>query len=384
MELKESLLACLSILVMVVSTSEALLLSHGSSTSSRRTPMCSVHTLSYPKNIRPYSSRCWEKPKWLEDAMGGDEQQKEPITEVPTLTPGLAGFCLDDELGFVAILSSDGKYLATTITLQDRGSDRLVSPEALTMVQLAGGMDLGMAMLPPDALAQMVVSELVDEDDDGGSPFDKGHLPVVSLNGIRAVPNEDYVTDDTHERETTTPRNADQTLNSDVLNDKARNQAIQQGLPQVCKAIQKLAGLQKVTGEQVEAAMKVYANQEGALDREGFSKMLDKLRRGSSNFVSSREKKVKFVLDVTVVRQDLIQDLTIDTLDTFRALGLSMRHKLKIQVHPECLEHDNGTILVQFPKFRTMEELYEDAKRMEDIIPSMFKQQDRPPLSDSS
>jgi hypothetical protein len=358
-----------------------------------RQAICTKHNNQFSSNLiaatrwRRTQFGCWEKPNWLEDAMGDDFNDDEASSgsserPVATLASGLSGFCLDDKLGFVAILSAEDKFLATTVSLRDRGRDRLVSPEALTMVQLAGGMDLGMAVLPPDALMQMVLSEITESDDDEGAAFDKNSLPLVSLTGVRAMPNEHYGSD----RET--KANAAPAPNADLMNSEARNKAIQQGLPQVSKAIQSLAGLQQVADEQVQAAMNIHANEQGTLDRQGFSNLLDQLRRGLATFISSSDKKVKFVLDVNVVRQDSIQNLSIETLDTFRALGLSMRHKIPLHIAPECLEDDKSTILEKFPAFRPLQELYEDAKLMDGVIPSLFenaklKQQPPSPSDDS-
>lgn len=324
-----------------------------------------------------------EKPKWLADAMEEEEEDSRQIS----LTPGLSGFCLDDKMGFVAIISDKDQFVATTVSLQDRGSDRVVSPEALTMVQLAGGLDLGMAMLPPDALLQLVLSELVDDDDDDDDDQnrDTKNVPLVSLTGVRAVPNEHYKTPIDRTNDVASPN--DDNDNDDDDDNKERNEAIQKSLPQVYNAIKGLVGLQQVKEEQVLAALKLHANKEdGTLDRQGFSNLLDQLRRGLTTSISSTDKKVKFVLDVNLVKQDSIQNLSIDTLDTFRALGLSMRHKIPLQVDPECLEYENNRILEEFPAFRPMQELYEDAQIMDGVIPSMFEnaklqQRPRPPPS---
>jgi hypothetical protein len=303
----------------------------------------------------------FEKPKWLEDAMGSDTSHS---SSMPILINGLSGFCLDSELGFVAILAKDSKFVVTTVSYQDKGSDRLVSPEALTCVQLAGGLDLGTSILPPDILADMVVAEYADDDDDNTSK-----RPLVSLTGVKVARNKDYVEEQS--RGSATEPNG-----SDIESNIERSDSIRKGLPQVFNAVKGLAGLQQVTLEQVEVAMETHANETGNLDRQGFSNILDLLRR-EMNSSPSDTSKLEFVLDVNVVREDSIQNISIETFDTFRALGLAMRHKITIQVDSECLEEDANIILEKFPAFRPMQELWEDAKVVEGFIPSTFEEAQR-------
>ena len=346
---------------------------------------------------RALSSSCWEKPKWLGEAMnnddsGDEEYNDDRVSKVPTLSNGLAGFSLDPDVGFVAILSSATKFVAAIVSPQDQGNDRLTSPEALTMVQLAGGLDLGTAILPPDALLQMVlISEEEDEEeeeeelDEEGEEQENATIPLVTLTGVRVVPNGDVDSQETIGKKDKILSQQENTMNS--IFDEERDEAIQKGILQVCKAVQTLPGLEQVTLEQVEVAMNLHANEQGVVDRQAFSGILDFLRR-NLNTSANVKNKVKFVLDVNVVRRDCIKPMSIETSDTFRALGLAMRHKMNVVVDPECLEKEASEILNLYPGFRPMEELLEDAKIMDGFIPSMYekakRQQEESPPEEGS
>jgi hypothetical protein len=73
---------------------------------------------------------------------------------------GLSGFSTDDELGFVAILTSADRKKSAHVVVSPVDKQQVQSAEALCMVQLSGGMDLGTAVLPPDLLSQLVADEL--------------------------------------------------------------------------------------------------------------------------------------------------------------------------------------------------------------------------------
>ena len=80
---------------------------------------------------------------------------------------------------------------------------------------------------------------------------------------------------------------------------------------------------------------------------------------------------------MNVVRKDKIKQVDIETVDTFRVLGLAMRHKISIQVESECLEMDGEDLLKLYPAFRPVHELLQDAKVMDGFIPSMFEEAKR-------
>ncbi|KAL3932477.1 MAG: hypothetical protein SGBAC_010833 [Bacillariaceae sp.] len=344
-----------------------------------------------------------EKPQWLEDAMGNDSDNDENTADAPTtratipkLTTGLSGFCLDAKLGFVAILSSFApveekeeisKFVAVTVVppkasdmtnVDIMGNPRLTSPQALTLVQLAGGLDLGTPILPPDALWQLIFREGIDttdEEEEDDIEDDNSSSPLVTLLGLDVLPNEDYSAERNE-------KSASQLLvptkaagwDESWMHDDERTENIQDRAAQVLVAVKGLPGLQVVTEEQVADAMMYCANEEGALDRQGFSHLLDYMRRFTGVTAASIDNcKVKFVLNVNLVQQDSIRTVSVTTLDAFAAIGLSMRHKIQLQVAPDCLEENSTAILEQFPAFRSVQELWEDAKIMDGFIPSMFE-----------
>ena len=341
------------------------------------------------------NTQLMEKPQWLSDAMGSNDNDDDTTTTKiiipPKLSIGLSGFCLDPDRGFVAILTSmtddnnKKKYTAVTVVPDAKpagdGSSRITSPQALTLVQLAGGLDLGTPILPPDALWQTIVREGVDndndddEDEDDEEDLEEGSPPpLVTLLGMEVVPNEDYDAASAAEKSSPVPTKAEGWTEEWMQND-ARIKSIQERATQVVGAVKGLPGLQAVTLEQVTDAMMYCANQEGALDRQGFSHLLDYMRRlvGVSSSSSEADGKVKFVLNINLVQKDSIKTISVTTIDAFRAIGLSMRHKIQLQVAPECLEEDPDTILEKFPAFRSIQELWEDAKILDGFIPSMFE-----------
>lgn len=333
--------------------------------------------------------------------MGNDSGNDENIVDAPTtrtiipkLTTGLSGFCLDAKLGFVAILSSFDKeeisrFVAVTVVppkasdmtnVDIMGNPRLTSPQALTLVQLAGGLDLGTPILPPDALWQLIVREGIDtnaddEEEEEDIEDDSASSPLVTLLGIDVLPNEDYSAEQNEKSasQLLVPTKATEWDDS-WMQDDARTENIQDRAAQVLVAVKGLPGLQAVTEEQVADAMLYCANEEGALDRQGFSHLLDYMRRFTGVTAASIDNcKVKFVLNVNLVQQDSIKTISVTTLDAFAAIGLSMRHKIQLQVAPDCLEESSTFILEQFPAFRSVQELWEDAKIMDGYIPNMFE-----------
>lgn len=347
-----------------------------------------------------------QKPRWLSDAMENvGAEETDQARALPKLASGLSGFCLDAELGFVAILtapSDDAEtlgYVPVTVVHKSAGlseagppgtRSRLTSPQALTLVQLAGGLDLGTPVLPPDALWQTIVREGIDGADKNGDDDDdldgSRDSPLITLLGIEVVPNEEYDADQRARTrsDSSTPVKATE-WTKDWMDDDSRNEVIQQRAPQVSNAVSGLPGLQAVTLEQVQDTMLYCANREGGLDREGFSHLLDYLRRSVGFATTNSEgvnwksdSKVMFVLSFNLVEQDSIKTLSVTTSDAFRAIGLSMRHKIQLQVAPECLGEDttssSSSLLERFPDFRSIQELWEDAKVMDGFIPSMFEQ----------
>ena len=113
-----------------------------------------------------------EKPTWLDDAMKGlpsEEFDAETYKKGINLQPGIAGFSVDPELGFVCILVTNNDidasphWIPAVVSPSDK--DRPKSAEALTCVQLAGGLDLGTAILPPNTLSKLVADHNAEEED---------------------------------------------------------------------------------------------------------------------------------------------------------------------------------------------------------------------------
>ena len=309
-----------------------------------------------------YNVVCWaEKPTWLDDAMEGFNVKEDATNRVVSLVPGISGFSVDPELGFCAILADRDRERWIPVVVSSIDKDRVKSPEALTCVQLAGGLDLGTAILPPDALAQLVTDEIFE---DGEEERDIQDLRArISLSQITALPNANQGASKQQEN-----------VKPEVSSTPERDEAIQETLPKVLQAVQSLPdfALKQVTKDQVENAMQRFANAQGMVDRNAFSEILKFLRTPPSAKPS-----VKFELGVNVVSGDSITEVPVETTNVMTALGLAMRYKIVVEISDECntLFQSGGAagVVKQYPPFRPMSELCEDAKIMDGFVPSMFQ-----------
>jgi hypothetical protein len=318
-------------------------------------------------------------------------------------------------------------------------TDSLSSPEALCLIQLAGGLDLGAAVFPPETLASLVRNELVlrcDDDDDDGEDDDvvvfvvddqlqsnksgqRKNIQIipdvqdlrskVTLLGVKALPNEAYskkynehkMQDDLQRDATTTTRlgrDKEQekqpsipSLQNILQNDPKRNRKIQENSPKILAAVQNLPGLTRTTLEQVVQAMKLHADSNGELNqREAFSELLDTLRTGKGGSGTSRnrweEQKIKFQLTVSLKDDFLCEGglklMHVDQVPPFQAIALALRYKVPVTVSKECFPKGRKERVVevsevreQFPSFKPMQELVQDARVMDGLISSMFFRQ---------
>ncbi|VEU41252.1 unnamed protein product [Pseudo-nitzschia multistriata] len=321
--------------------------------------------------------RCNEKPGWLDDAMDGipsGDFDEESYRNRIDLRGGIAGFSVDPELGFVCILVAGGEdsnqqhnkhWMPVVVSPVD--TDRPKSAEALTCVQLAGGLDLGTAILPPDSLARLVAEHDAEEQSGEGTARDKGAPKRLSLTKITAAPNPDAsenakagIEEEAQELVATSPE---------------REKAISDALPKVETAVKTLPGLQETTTESVREAMQRFADEKGAVDRDAFSSILDSLRSLNTPAISLAPP--LFRLDVSVIDGNGISQVTVDTTNSMIALGLAMRYKVTVDME-EKYRHPRGgkgvdELLERFPVFRPIQELNEDSRIVDGFIPSMFE-----------
>jgi hypothetical protein len=303
---------------------------------------------------------------WIKDAMGNTDEEVEDANSperqnlIPTLSSGIAGFSVDPQLGFCAVLASDSGNRFTYTVVSPIDKARVSSPEALTLVQLAGGLDLGTAVLPPDALARLTAEER-----DGSTSTIQDLRLRISLLGVDCLPNMDA------------PRSSTKHQSSynktDVPHSPERDQAIQFNAPKVLAPVKNLPGLTDATLDDVVEGMQIHADVSGEiLTSLSFSELLQTLRTKNTFMAPS---KVKFELQVSVISGDGITEERIPAT-TFEALGLSLRYKVPLVVSEECLAgkdgYDASQILKRFSAFRPIRELYEDAKVMDGFIPSMY------------
>mmetsp|Transcript_12359 Transcript_12359/g.25527 ORF Transcript_12359/g.25527 Transcript_12359/m.25527 type:complete len:369 (-) Transcript_12359:1211-2317(-) len=313
-------------------------------------------------------TRLDEKPGWLDDAMEGipsGEFDAESYRKGIDLKSGIAGFSTHPELGFVCILATKNEsadeqhWIPAVISPVDK--DRPKSAEALTCVQLAGGLDLGTAILPPGCLTKLVKDHTSEEEDSD----EISSTARLSLKKVTALPNPEAndatinIEEETQEIVATTPE---------------RDEAILEAVPKVEKAIKTLPGLKESTTEDVTKAVCRFADSNGKVDRTAFSSILDALREANSP--STNLASPVFRMDVSVIDEGGISQASIETSNAMVAIGLSMRYKVTVDIE-EIDQHSQGgtgkdAVFERFPVFRPIQELNEDSKVIDGFIPSMF------------
>ena len=311
-----------------------------------------------------------EKPGWLDDAMEGfnmkdDNDNNDRLSMLLPLKSGLAGFAVDPKLGFCAILVTPDQKLFLPVVVSSTDTEQLASPEALTMVQLAGGLDLGTMILPPDLLAKLAADELSDE---GGDIQDLRSLRrLVTLTQINIILNDNG-------------QNSDVNTNTKTVSSESspeRDASIQSSFQKIFTAVKGLPGLAAVDESKLLSALQIHADGDGNVDRDAFASILDYIRREVS---PKKQSQVIFYLIANVISGDSIQQLALETTNAVHALGLSLRYKVGLKLLLDEGQDDSDqlspakTILERFPAFRPMSELLEDAQIMDGFIPSMFQQ----------
>ncbi|CAB9505029.1 expressed unknown protein [Seminavis robusta] len=297
---------------------------------------------------------------WLRDAM--DTPMEPDGLVLVESQPGISGFAVDPQRGFVVVLVG-GRDRATYAVVSPKDKQRVRSPEALCLVQLAGGMDLGTAVLPPDILAKLVAEEI-----EGSSVREL--RPQITLKRVDVVA---FTGKGQREEEPTATQST---------NNPQRDAAIQEQASKVTAAVQKLPGLEECTQDQVVDALQRHANEKGSVDRQGFMALLDTLRRQINAMETPL---VQFNLLVTVNnKEDEELELVIPAPSAFLGVGLALRYKVDVVVTEECqvAGFDVVEIASRFPAFRPIKELYEDAKIMDGFIPSLFDQATAPDNED--
>jgi len=336
------------------------------------------------------------KPTWIEKSMGTTPEDPTPkLSLEPPLTTmrrGIAGFAVDPHVGFVCVLHHDNEdggsadidvqssgqhqFVYTVISTLDRST--VQSAEALCLVQLAGGLDLGAVVFPPDTLARLVKMEL----DDGDKASVEDLRSRVRLLAITVIEDNDGNDDPTKEvKSSPLPSSNDE-----------RDEKIAQSSAKIMTAVMNLPGLNGVTEDRVGAAMQLHANSNGNIDRLAFSELLDTLRR---NTIEGGENagggNLKFRLTASLAKEDSNSPSTLVDFyaSAFESIGLALRYKVKVTVSKDCLkggmELDGmGKVIERFPAFRPVQELEEDASIMDGFIPSMFFKENSPDNDDKA
>lgn len=303
----------------------------------------------------------------------GDVSSSDPPATTPSspLREGLAGFAVDPARGFGAVLVSPGEEgggsggsRAVFAVVSPRDRTTIMSAEALTLIQLAGGIDVAAAVFPPDALKRAAFYDEDDEEaEEGGERKGVARATLVGVEVVLSRTDGGNDGGDVEEAFELPPSSPE------------REAKLSADAPRLLTASRNLPGLAGATEADVLAALRIHADSEGILDRGAFSEVLDSLRRSLAG--EGEDSGVAFVATVAVARDGgaALSTRTVE-LPAFTALALSMRHKVAVTVSEECAESSVGfgvdELQERFPAFRPMEELEEDAKAVDGFVPEMF------------
>lgn len=355
---------------------------------------------------------------WIQDAMNLDpkdveeeaKKEKDRLRKIQVpLKEGIAGFAVDPDLGFVCILapmSEEENYdKFSYVIISPTDTEKLSSAEALCLVQLSGGLDLGAAVFPPETLAKIVANEMIlqSDDDEEEEEIDINIEELraqVRLLGVTALRNEKYQAS-LNQKE----MESDESIKDTFESSPEREEKIESSSPQILAAIQKLPGLQEVTLDKTRDALRIHADEYGSLSRQGFSELLDTLRTGRGLMAGNGRKRLqdqplKLRITATISKQsngmdnDLgLSTIEIDHVPAFQAIGLALRYKTPVTISDDCFSHEaefNGfdeqvmDVYTRFPAFKPIQELVEDAKVMDGFISSMFFKQSAPENDDKA
>jgi hypothetical protein len=278
---------------------------------------------------------------------------------------GISGFAVDPQRGFVVVLVGN-KDRATYAVISPKDKKQVRSAEALCLVQLAGGLDLGTPVLPPETLAKLVAEEM-DMDDPAAAARELRQQ--VKLRRVDVVAYQGQGQDGNNKKEfEPTVGGASLTATTrPTSSSPERNAAIQEQVVKLTAAVKKLPQLEECTKEQIQVALQIYADDNGGVDRPRFTALLDYLRRQIN---AMETPKVQFNLLVNVKGEQ--EDLMITAPSPVIGVGLALRYKVNVVVSEECEidGFDVVEIASRFPAFRPLKELEQDARNMDRFIPS--------------
>ena len=378
---------------------------------------------------------------WMERAMGttdrndeSDDNNNDKSTAI--IPPGLIGFAVHPKLGFVALIAAsdddhrsdaDNEANCDSVTasknkrigyviISPKDTEYVRSAEGLTLVQLVGGLDLGLAILPPDKLMNIFFDGDDDNTDDniGGSSLSSSSSsspssssPRMGLRLERLEIIQPSLVASTTDPSTTGDNsngNPGVGLDSTVKNEasdsesKIRDSNILLNAPAVFSAVQSmpdhaLSALSGVDLDDIISAMGTHANGNGKLTNpKSFRDLLDTLRddeRSGGRNNSKVRSSFRLTASVPIDGDDEWRDtITVEIKDAFVAIAISIRYGVTVEASTGFLDGvttvtikeegreneylDASNLDLFFPAFRPLKQLYEDAKVMDGFVPGMF------------
>ena len=302
---------------------------------------------------------------------GGGSSQQQQMSSL-RLLPGLAGFAATDD-GFVGILSSQqnqqqecNNIVPLMITIND-STERVSSPEALCLLQLAAGLDLGTAIFPPNALTQIILDDFMadDDDDEDSTVMSEGDYKICGTIHMQLIDaSNNYDNDCSTSLNDSTTKSPDETVITEQQQDTPeRQEAIQQNANKMLPVLKNLPGCTDVTYEQICEGLHMVADSQGTIStRQNFSELLNYLRRGG-NITQQQQQLVQCQIPIQMLSDDTIRHITLPS--PFLALALSMRYKYPIQLHEDLLQqmglHDSD-LMKQYPTFRSIQDIRQESQ----------------------
>ena len=251
----------------------------------------------------------------------------------------LAGLSVSPEYGFVMVLASQGKQQRMCpIAISKRDTERVVSAEGHTILQLIAGIDAATAVLPPDALQRAFQDDSV-------------RLTDVVIQRRRTLNKPELKLRRVEEEEDRDPDQCD-------LASAARR------APDLVKAVGSL-GLPLFESDAIKLLQK-YSIQ-GELTREAFSDVVKDLKDETC------------VTDTVIETRLYAEDGRNVETTAFTAFALAFRYAVPLTVDPILYElsdlaFDAPDATDRFPLFQNIRDLQDQGRRLEQHSRSLFAQ----------
>ena len=249
--------------------------------------------------------------------------------------------------GFRVILTSPARDRAAPLVISAADTDRVQSPEVLTIMQLMSGIDMATPVFPIDAVASAFGS------------------PDAALAEVRVAPSsptaiiEDQATDSVEKVGA-----GDEYLQGSGGGLASNRAAARRALkaPKMLGALRTLLPGQPVDAADVIGLMRVHADDDGEVSREGFSAIVAALREKLQSRSSFDTERMKATWTLVSKTGEVVE------VAPFVGFACVARYRCPLAVQSDLFEEGNGISLgageleQHYPRMRTVEMLRDEAK----------------------